>query len=235
MKVYVINVPSNTERLEGFRSEYPSGLPEPVVYPAKTGNEVEVPNWWKGNANSWALVQNAKAILEQEHSEPFMICEDDCAFSHDFVDVMQTAIANIPNDWDLLYLGGRHEDSLHAYPVKVNDYVLKCRYTPGAFCFVVNPNAIQKILQLLNTENWPCHHCYDDLLALGQWSGIIKAYAPLRFVGGQRGGLPSTLSKWVFKQTTFFNDFKYFDPENSVFLPPGVLYDAEAETEEEEE
>lgn len=234
MKVYVINVPSETERLAGFQAVYPAGLPEPIVYPAKTGEEVEVPAWWKGTANAWALVQNVKAILNQEHSEPVMICEDDCAFYSEFVTSLEAFINHAPNDWDLLFPGGRHEDLMYAYPLKVNDHVLKCRYTPGNFCFIVNPDSIQKVLTLLNSENWPCRHCHDDLLALAQWSGQIKAYAPIRFIAGQRGGVPSTLRNWTFAQTQFFNEFRYYDPENHCFLPAGALYDAEAEEEEDE-
>lgn len=234
MKVYVINVPSHTDRLQGFQAAYPAGLPEPIVYAAKTGEEVEVPAWWKGTANAWALVQNLKAILSQGHSEPVMICEDDCAFYSDFANALADFTANVLNDWDILFAGGRHEDLLYAYPVKVNDHVLKCRYTPGNFCIIVNPASIQKILSILDSERWPCRHVHDDLLALAQWSGQIKAYAPLRFIAGQRGGVPSTLKDWTFRQTTFFNEFKYFDPENGVFLPAGALYDAEAEEEEEE-
>lgn len=233
MKVYVINVPSHTDRLQGFQAAYPAGLPEPIVYAAKTGEEVEVPAWWKGTANAWALVQNLKAILNQGHSEPVMICEDDCAFYSDFANALADFTANVPN-WDILFPGGRHEDLLYAYPVKVNDHVLKCRYTPGNFCIIVNPASIQKILSILDSERWPCRHVHDDLLALAQWSGQIKAYAPLRFIAGQRGGVPSTLKDWTFRQTTFFNEFQYFDPENQVFLPAGALYDAEAEEEEEE-
>lgn len=234
MKVYVINVPAHTERLAGFQAAYPAGLPEPIVYPARTGAEVEVPAWWKGTANAWALVQNVKGILSQEHSEPVMICEDDCAFYSDFVNALETFMANVPQDWDMLFPGGRHEDLCNAYPIKVNDHVLKCRYTPGNFCVIFKPDSIQKILAILNSENWPCRHVHDDLFALAQWSGQLKAYAPLRFIAGQRGGVSSSLRDWTWHQTTFFNEFKYFDPENEVFLPAGALYDAEAEEEEEE-
>ena len=233
MKIYVINVPADTERLSGFQAVYPAGLPEPTIYYAKTGEEIVVPGWWQGSANSRALTENLKAILEQEHNEPVMILEDDCAFDSDFVNKLNEFMEHVPNDWEVLYPGGRHADKLYAYPLKVNDYVLKCRYTAGTYCMIINTNAIQKVLSILNSENWTCHHTQDERLALEQWSGRLKAYAPLRFIAGQRAGLPSTIKEgWVFNRTTFFNDFRYFDTENKVFVPSGTLYDDEEEEEE---
>lgn len=231
MKVVVLNIPNQTERLEGFQEAYPSGMPEYEVYAAKTGDDFTPPAWWEGDADMWAQLENFRDILGSAPNEPLLVCEDDCAFDQNFVVKMNDVIEHVPNDWDIILLGGWNHRLNNAFPIKVNDYVLKCRCTNGTFCILFNPNSIQKVLDVWGTERWPCRHVNDERLALAQWTGELKVYAPLRFIAGQRGGVTSNFGGYTFSQTTFFNDFRYWDSENNVFIPAGALYNAEEEEE----
>ena len=148
MKVYVINLPSETERLSLFQAGYPSCLPTPTVYKALSGEEVTPPASWKTSKNRYALVLNFLDILKSSlnSDEPLMICEDDAVFSDDFEEQFNTFMQNVPADYDMLFLGGLHFDTVLAEPVKVNDTTLRCKATLLPHCVIYNPASLQKII-----------------------------------------------------------------------------------------
>lgn len=52
-----------------------------------------------------------KTILEEGH-ETSLILEDDCLFLEGYKEVVEQAMKDIPEDWDMLYLGQANYDSI---------------------------------------------------------------------------------------------------------------------------
>lgn len=52
-----------------------------------------------------------KNILEEGH-ETALILEDDCLFLEGYKEVVEQAMKDIPEDWDMLYLGQANYDSI---------------------------------------------------------------------------------------------------------------------------
>lgn len=229
MKVYVINLPSETERLSLFQAGYPSCLPTPTVYRALSGEEVTPPASWKTSKNRYALVLNFLDILKSSlnSDEPLMICEDDAVFSDDFEEQFNTFMQNVPADYDMLFLGGLHFDTVLAEPVKVNDTTLRCKATLLTHCVIYNPASLQKIIDCLEAQPWECIHAQDwryvQMMLRPEWN----VYSPLKFLSAQRGGLLSSLDNVVRCSNAWNNDFKYYDPVNKVHMPAGMLYEEE--------
>ena len=214
MKTYVMNIPSSTKRLADFRRNYPEFLPEPTVWQALTGSDVNPPEWWKASPNNYAIGVNFKNIIQlelgKETTEPVMILEDDVVFVEDFQSRYEAFLAAVPNDWDMLYLGGNHVGVF--LPEQVSETVLKCHNIWAPHAVIVKPSAFQKIVDALSdTTPWPCEHRHECRLGELIQTDQLTVYAPLDQMAGQRGGVPSDNAHFTRDHDEYFPEFDYVD------------------------
>lgn len=204
MRVYVINVETETDRLQAFEDSYPSCLPFYTVWKAKTGNDVEKPEWWESSANRWALVQNFIDILSSDTSdEDILIFEDDCTFSEDFEEKYTAFLNEVPNDWDMLYLGAQHV----AAPLQVSDGVLELRNSICGHAIIYRNSIKQELIEYYQEPRWGCMHMPDQRRGQAMAAGKFKAYSPLINICGQSEGY-SILSKRN-RGARWYNSFRY--------------------------
>ena len=204
MKVYVLNKTEDSERLKAFAANYPVRLPDVTVWKAKTGADVDVPAWWQSSANRWALVQNFIDILSQDGGEEdVLIFEDDCIFAKEFDVLYNAFLAEVPDDWDMLYLGAQHVTA----PVQVSENILRLSGSICGHAIIYRNSVKQKLVDFFQEPNWGCLHMPDQRRAQGMASGKFRCYSPLFNLCGQAAGY-SSLTKSD-RGERWYNNFNY--------------------------
>ena len=212
MRSVVINLPNNKDRLEAFKTAYRDDIfGELEVWPAKSGNEVIVPDWWQKGRNRYALVQNICDILESiDDDEDVVMWEDDCTFVHNFEPAYSLYIDEVPEDADLIYLGAQHI----SMPKQVSDHVLKVKGAVTSHAIIYKNKCIKDFLDWYKEPRWGCMHMADQRRAQGILLGKFIAYSPIVNLCGQAEG-KSDLN-FRYRGVRWYNGFKYFDLNNNV-------------------
>ena len=91
MKAFVVNLKDRPDRLIGFKENQ---------FPFKVNrfNAIKTDPGWIGCTESQLV------ILSRQTEFPFAIFEDDCQLINSW-DIVEKAVSQLPDDWDMLYLG----------------------------------------------------------------------------------------------------------------------------------
>ena len=110
-KVYVINLKSRPERLKLCKQELNKNGIEHEVFEAVIGNPgVEVHSKYLRNRpgavgcllSHIGVIKNAKKLGLNK----ILVIEDDVEFCKNFIQVFDKMVKDLPEDWDMFYLGG---------------------------------------------------------------------------------------------------------------------------------
>ena len=211
MRSIVINLPSDTERLAAFRAEYPSHIFGNLeVWRAKSGDEVEVPDWWERSANRYALTVNIRDILDAVDDDVW-IWEDDCIFDpDDFENKYETFMSEVPEDADMVFLGALH----FAFPRQVAEHCLKIKAAWTSHAILYKRKCVKPFAEYFREPNWGCKHFSDQRRAQGIACGKFTAYSPLHNLCGQAAGY-STLDLHN-RGERWYDTFKYIDLDGKI-------------------
>jgi hypothetical protein len=119
MRAIVINLDERTDRMEQFRK---NKFPFPVERFSAIKRE-------KGQDG---FTESTRTVLSQIIEFPTLVCEDDCVLLERWM-VVQRAMAELPLEWDALWLGATLTQPLERY----SDYLfrLKRAYTSHAIIY----------------------------------------------------------------------------------------------------
>lgn len=116
-RVVVINRPDRTDRreqLETHLREIAWPFAAPQWHAAMPGHMMPPPPpEWRSTRNIWANLQSHLQILREAYAsgaEHVLIMEDDCLYMPDFLPRVRRFLCGVPDDWGMLYLGGRFAD-----------------------------------------------------------------------------------------------------------------------------
>lgn len=184
MKSIVINLPENKERLEAFKAVYPSKVfGELTVWPAKSGKDIEVPDWWENEPNRYALAVNQMDILDSVDDD-VIIFEDDCIFTDNFAKKYKKFISEVPEDADIIFLGVGHTHPA----IQISENVLQAVWPIASHAVIYKKKCLKQFVEYFKEPVWPCRHYPDQRRAQGIYTGKFKAYAPLHNLCGQSAG-----------------------------------------------
>jgi len=90
----------------------------------------------------------------------YIVFEDDVEFSENFVYKFTQILNNeLPEDWDILYLGGHHLEK----PTKISENVYKCKYTVTTHAIAFNESIYDLFIKKLNDLSKTCDvHLADE-------------------------------------------------------------------------
>lgn len=216
--------------LEDYRAKNPhaAGVPELTVVWGMNSNrfprspfwrlgpdKTEFPDCLSGNgldrrghtACYWGHVQEWRQALG-EHDDLFdvgsaLFMEDDCKLDVDFLSRAAEALAEVPDDWDLLYFGG--ELGVHGRPMPpaYSANLYRVDNVNRTHCYAVRLSSLPKII-LWFEENHDWGHNFKDPktgqseaevdYALGHLTetGYLNGYALRRWACGQAAGFSWT-------------------------------------------
>lgn len=191
-KIYVISLKRRKDRLEEFFNE----LPNPWIfnkietYEAIDGSLETAPDWWDNNLGALGCFLSHKRLIDKCVAEKVcsvLILEDDAVFCQDFSEKCSEFLNHVPNNWEMLYLGGQHltkpEDQIIDGCVAIGTNVNRTH------AYALNKEGLLKIKHYLSMEPWPIRKRHIDHYYgfLHKHKHIIP-YCPLNMMVGQRKG-----------------------------------------------
>ena len=208
-KIYVINLAYRKDRLERFYYELPVDWPfeKPERFPAVDGKTEVLPQNWRSGPGAWGCYQSHLAILEDclaNNVHSVLIMEDDALCLPDFRKNFEAFWRELPNDTQMIYLGGQHIHLDKRLPRKVSKHV----YRP----FNVNRTHSYGIFgrEMLETTYWhlslaetfhvPQH--VDHFLGVLHETMVSGLYVPDEWLMTQAGGV-SDITRHCFDVRNF--------------------------------
>ena len=192
--VYVLNMDRRSERLDRFKQEVgASGWPfmEPERFHAIDGDVVPKPKWYTQQPGAWGCLQSHIHMWINAMNngwDSMMIFEDDCVFHEDFSDRIGPFMQAIPDDWDMIYLGGLARRVTDDKPEKVNDLVWRLFGITGTWAMALRGRILPKLYQFfLNMPRERIGHV-DRMLCEFHATMKPKVYAPFPWLCGMGGG-----------------------------------------------
>ena len=160
LKKYVINLKRRDDRLKELRLPF-----DYTIFEATDGREVfsQYPIKQQGFMGCWDSHRRLFNKIKEENTEYTLIMEDDVDLVENFNERLNEVISELPNDWDLLYLGGWNVGDIVKYSSKLNH--AKKVYTTHAF--IVRQKYVDTIIKGINERQWKVDVLISDILPLG--------------------------------------------------------------------
>ena len=169
--VFVINLLRRKERMEAFAKRLPADWPfrSPERYAAIDGGLATPPDWWKDGGGAWGCYKAHLRILEDCLSNEInsvLILEDDAVCVEGFAEKVQAFWKNLPEDWEMVYLGGQHIQEYQGLPRKINDWVYQPFNVNRTHCYGLRGRKmIERVYKHLNNiADWKVPHHVDHYL-----------------------------------------------------------------------
>jgi len=167
-KIYCINLDRRTDKWSECESEFDKwGITNVERYSAIDGNEIDRTHNNQTNVNNGNLglllthIDIIKKSKVNGYSSVLLI-EDDITFSEKFSD-LDNYMSLVPDDWDILYFGGNHNQHMGMKLEYVNDKVIKSIDTYTTHCFAIKNTMFDLVLNLLSKHKKPVDVYYSDI------------------------------------------------------------------------
>jgi len=207
-RVYVINLSRRQERMDAFIKRLPTDWPfkQPERFVAVDGGLATPPDWWKG-VGAWGCYKSHLRILEDclnNEINSVLILEDDAIFIEDFVEKIHGFWKHLPEDWEMVYLGGQHIQEYIGLPRKINDWVYHPFNVNRTHCYGLRGRKmIERAYKHLNNFfDWKVLHHVDHYLGELHKRMQTGLYTPKEWLVGQSEGMSDISCKEL--QPKFF-------------------------------
>jgi glycosyl transferase family 25 len=166
-KVYCINLKRRPERLLEFQQEvekYDLGTFE--VFPAVDGNDIKEKRTPNLKLSEQGLIESNLKIIKNSIDNNFnnvLILEDDCIFT-DEINRVDEYFNSLPDDWDMLYMGGNHNTHMNIPPpIIINTKVCKLHNTYSTHFVAIKKTMFQELEFILSISCEPLDVTYSKI------------------------------------------------------------------------
>jgi len=147
-KVYILNRDVDSDRLNNVKTRLENFDINFERFSAVDGNDLDETIINKYAYGCYAShIKILKDALVNNYDK-ILILEDDVYFHKDFINGFRWTIANIPDNWDILYLGCSQQKNTWSYIECTNNYY-KSQFCNGTFAYCVKLSVIQQMLNIL--------------------------------------------------------------------------------------
>ena len=194
-RVYVINLEHRQERLKSFFESLP--VDWPFQYPerreAVAGDRSPPPRWWKGGNGAWGCYRTHLGIIEECLNQDIgsvLIFEDDAICVKNFHEKVEQFFAHIPEDWEMVYLGGQHIQQNQRLPRKLNEWVYRPFNVNRSHCYGIRGRKMLELVyrHLNDFRNWNVPHHIDHYLGELHKDMETGLYVPREWLVAQSEG-----------------------------------------------
>jgi GR25 family glycosyltransferase involved in LPS biosynthesis len=166
-KVYCINLDRRPDRLENFKKEVNKfNLGEFERFSAYDGKQLNLTNEYNLKPGEIGIIKSNLDIIKdakKNNYKTILIIEDDCVFNDEIIN-FENYFKLLPNDWDMLYMGGNHNTHMGVKPpLKINDKVVKLHSTYSAHFIGIKSSVFDQIEVLLERGQQPLDVAYVTL------------------------------------------------------------------------
>ena len=156
-KIYCINMDSRKDRWNQAKEEFEKNGIEVERVSAVEGAKlnIEFPPEMKEGAVGCSLSHlYVMKMAKQLGLDNYLVLEDDVKFIDNFSEIFPQIITQVPDDWDMLYLGGQHIHGRNIQEVTSNIY--KCEYTLTTHSFAIRNTVYDLFIDKLIDITKPC-------------------------------------------------------------------------------
>jgi len=194
-RVYVINLPRRAERWKAFSKKIPADWPfrTPERYVAIDGGLATPPDWWKDGGGAWGCYKAHLRILEDclnHEINSVLILEDDAICVDGFTEKVRNFWNHLPEDWEMVYLGGQHIQENLGLPRKINEWVYHPYNINRCHCYGFRGRRmIERAYKHLNNfPDWKVPHHVDHYLGELHKQMTTGLYVPKEWLVAQSEG-----------------------------------------------
>jgi len=166
-KVYLINLKRRPERLKDFQNEViKHNLGNFELLEAVDGNSIKTPRSNKLKLSEQGLIESNLEIIKKSKEQNLsnvLVLEDDCFFT-DEVNNLEEYFQKLPENWDMLYMGGNHNTHMNIQPPQIiNDKVCKLHHTFSTHFVAIKNTIFDELEFLLSITTEPLDVMYTNL------------------------------------------------------------------------
>jgi len=192
-RVYCVNLKRRADRWERFQDSLPEDWPFQTVrrFDAIDGKRVKHPDWWKAGGGAWGCYRSHLRILEdclQQGVQSVLLLEDDALFPADFRKDVERFFKFLPEDWEMIYLGGQHLMIDKHPPRKINKAVFQPYNVNRTHCFGLRGEMIRVVYKHLLRQDWKNAQHIDHHLGRLHQRRERRIYCPWKWLVGQAEG-----------------------------------------------
>ncbi|MFT4924374.1 MAG: glycosyl transferase family 25 [Phenylobacterium sp.] len=137
--------PDRWQRCQARLDEH--GVSEVERFSAVDGNDDKLPEQWTYSKGAYGCLRSHVEVVREalaKQQSHVLIFEDDVVLAADFVQQFNRYINEVPDDWDMLFLGGLHQDS----PLPVSKNVVKLTRTYSTFAYALHQRVFAEFIAL---------------------------------------------------------------------------------------
>ena len=161
--IYCINLDDRKDRWDHAKQQFQiNDLSVERVSGIKGSNmNLEFPPEIKEGAVGCALSQLfALKLAKQNKLNSFLLFEDDVEFDENINKKFNEVYHEIPDDWDMIYLGGQHFHGMNLQ--KITENIYKCEYTLCAHSVIFKHTVFDRFIDKLVDITKPCDVHYAE-------------------------------------------------------------------------
>lgn len=155
--VYIINLDRSQDRLKKIKQLCNKANVNFTRFSAIDGKKIKKNIKRKGEYACKLSHIEIWKNFKKNNQQNCIIFEDDVIIPADFWYKLDTKMKSVPNDWDLIYLGGSHiyGDQINSNVLKPHVFTKKPErvYNVGLFAYIINKNSVNKLLKYTNGKN----------------------------------------------------------------------------------
>lgn len=191
----VISLPGRTMKLEGFMKRISEAAPgiAPMVFPACTppANTAINPKSFLGRhpRGAWGCLLSHMGVARTAATlgwETVLVMEDDAAFDSGFLEKVEAAMKEVPEDWDIVFLG-----SSRAFDqVPVARGIVTASVIHGTHCYLLRKKGYSRFIDMCQEHSKPI-----DVLMGGERK--LNVYTAVPAISWQEVGVESDIDPVV--------------------------------------
>lgn len=157
MKTYIINLERRKDRMQDVQSPF-----EYEIFKATEGSifDFEPSKRMRGHLGCWDSHKRLMEKIQGENNGMTLVLEDDFKFVDFNIDQY---LKELPENWDLLYLGGINQDAPEPYSEKL-DHAKNILQTHA---YIVRDKFVPTLLNILSNHRWKVDIVFSEALKRG--------------------------------------------------------------------